>query len=251
MELPRSHGRRPLSLDLIGDEDTTIKDILDIFAQNTTLTKHKINLEAAFQIGKDTFNLTMINEEAKNALMAEGTEFYLHGKKYLIQAPRTQPSVVNIRAVPSEASNLTIAKAIDQYQAGNIVGIRKQYHKGTNLHNGYRTIAIAEYKPGKLPAFIKIDGAFCKVFEPTSEKETMAEKKCHKCSQPGHLAANCKVTICSYCREQGHQRTECEKLNVEFPAIEGAKKITENHQKQKPVTQEERQEDKLEKWPKN
>lgn len=237
MELPRSHGRRPRSIDLIGDDTITIKEVLDIFDRHTKLREHQINLEAVFQIGIETFNSTMTDEEAKNSLLAEEREFRFNGKNYRLQAPRAQPIFINIRAVPSEASNQTIAKAIEQYKAGNIVGIRKMYHRGTNLHNGFRSIAIIEYKPGMLPTFIRIDGASCKVFEPKTKRESTAEKTCHKCHLPGHLAAACQTIICNHCRENGHIRSDCVKLKEQFPAIESARK-TEEKQKQTPVIQE-------------
>lgn len=236
MEYPKLHGKRPLSVDIKGNNEINLKEVLDIFNQKDYLKSYKQRMEAAFQIGPDVFNLTMVDEDARNELLNENPKIQHNGKSYTLMKPRDQPSVINIRAVPSEASSESVAKALDQWKAGVIVGIKKLYHKGLNLHNGYRSVAMVEYESGKLPAFINIDGASCKVYTPTVEKRAQPPKICTKCNRNGHLATNCKTAQCDKCHKTGHTRVQCEELEKEFPALGNVQKHTVNSETEKNLT---------------
>lgn len=213
-----SHGRRPCSVDLKGDNEITLSTIIDIFEKTDYLQKYRSQLEAVFQIGPETFNITLANEQARNELLNEQNSVHFKGKKYSIYLPGAMPTVVNIRAVPSETSDDVVRQAVERWKPGNIIGIKKMYHKNLKLHNGYRTVAIENYIENKLPPFINIEGANCKVFTPAYTRAPKA-RTCYKCKKQGHYAAACTLSKCDQCGREGHLRQDCPELEIDFPAL--------------------------------
>lgn len=104
-----------------------------------------------------------------------------NGMMYL-QKPRPPAAQINIRAVPTEVEESEIRQKIAQHKCGTVREVKLIYHKGTTLHNGYRQITIEDYVPGKLPPFIYLGQAPCKVYPPNNE----GNETCFKCLQRGH-----------------------------------------------------------------
>lgn len=130
------------------------------------MKERRNGIASIFQIGRETYNLSfhkdapyenLIETFLRNTVQGIPTQnetLYLHKP----QPPAVQ---INIRAVPTEVENAEIEQRIKQYGCGTVRNIKLIYHRGTDIHNGYRQITISDYIPGKLPPFLYLGRAPC------------------------------------------------------------------------------------------
>lgn len=225
------HGKRPRSIDASVPDDTVFHDVLQLFLNGGILENFIEKIEAIFQIGKNTFNITIKEDEDVELIKKQIIEYARNGiatqkGKIYLTHPKEPLTRLNIRAVPSELENDEIIKEINKFGSGTIKRIERIHHRNTKIHNGYRTIFIENYVERRIPPFIKLGEAFCKVFFPTTEYTN----QCNRCFKTDHITKNCdREIVCMYCKQPGHVQIDCEKKNEDFPVM-GKEKIHENLQ---------------------
>lgn len=206
-----TYGDRPRSLDILAPLDTETAELIEAIISHPILNKQKDEIMSIFQIGRNTFNLSFHKEsdveKLKESFLTTTKEGITMPKgKAFLSNPR-QPTVkINIRAVPSEVEEDEIRQKMERYKCGVIREIKRIYHKGTNIENGYRQVSVEDYVSGKVPPFIYLGKAPCKVYLPTVGEN----EKCFKCLLVGHVARDCpNETTCIGCRKTGHRRENC------------------------------------------
>lgn len=220
------HGKRPRSIDANVPDGTVFLDILSLFTNGGVLDNFMDKIESIFQIAQNTFNITFKENEELEVLKERIIESNRNGivtdkGKVFLTYPKKPFTRVNIRAVPTEVNNEDIIKELEKFKCGKIKRIERIYHRNTKIHNGYRTVFIDEYKERRIPPFVKLGEAFCKVYYPTKEFTV----KCNRCLNIDHETKDCKgEVVCLYCKKAGHVQKNCPKKNEDFPVL-GRKKI--------------------------
>lgn len=209
-----TYGERPRSLDVLAPTETETTDIIQAITQHPLLKTQKDKIISIFKIGKNTHNLTFEKnnntEQLKQSFIFQASEGIetTHGKIYL-QLPRKPTARINIRAVPTEVEDDEIRRKLEKYGCGLIVEIKRIYHKGTSIQNGYRQILVENYIEGRVPPFIYLGKAPCKVYLPSDNEN----ERCFKCLLTGHSAKNCpNETTCMECKRSGHRRENCPEI---------------------------------------
>lgn len=130
--------------------------MIDVVRRHLTISQYEERIFSIFQIGRNTYNLTFhLDIDIENTKRIKG--------RLYIEEPRlpTVPTVkINIRAVPEQE----VRQKLTKYNCGTITDVQLIYHRGTNLHNGYRQVSIENYQPGKIPPFVYLGRAPCKVY---------------------------------------------------------------------------------------
>lgn len=224
-----TYGLRPRSIDILIPNELTASELIDTIKQHPRLSQHMEDIFSIFQIGRNTYNLTFEADSSidrlKKTFTLETEEDGINTSKGKIYFTETrQPTIkINIRAVPSEVDEAEVRQKFQKYNCGRIKEIDMIFHKGTRIHNGYRQISIENYVPGRIPAFVYLGRAPCKVYLPSEE---LANQKCNRCLLTGHGAKQCpNETACLLCNEYGHKKNQCIKntniKNVlrEFPPL--------------------------------
>lgn len=197
-------------------EMTTEQVITALLQSENTLKEH---IQSVFRIQQNRFVISMTEKASRLNLLKE-LNWCLEtpSGKISLNIPTEEITKITVRAVPAELSDENMIKTFKLFNCGVIKRVERQHHKGFayKIENGMRTVHVQNYKAGKLPAFIKLAGFFCKVFLPKEEYIP----KCTKCLQTGHLSRNCtNEQKCSYCKTEGHIRNICPELKEEYPLI--------------------------------
>lgn len=206
-----TYGYRPRSLDILAPPEIQATTIIDAIIIHPKLRESREQILSIFQIGKHTFNLTFQKEAPYEQLKESFVEqtkggIYTADGTIHITKPRQPVTKVNVRAVPTEVEETEVRQKFEGLKCGIIKEIKTIYHKGTQIQNGYRQIWIEEYTPGRIPPFIHLGGAPCKVYLPTE----IEIEKCFRCLLPGHNRNNCpNETACLTCKKYGHRKNEC------------------------------------------
>lgn len=212
--------QRPRSIDVDVPNNMPGSDVFNAILTHEPLKPLLERVESIYQIGYNLFNISVEEatdaNEIKNQILGACEAGIQTAHGVLTVKNASDPiRAINIRAVPTEATDLEIATLLSLYQCGRVIKAVRINHTGTKYHNGYRRILIADYEPGRIPAYIKIRGFSCKVFLPPGEQTSII---CNRCLQEGHLAKDCNnEMMCLFCKKTGHKRTTCTALREEYP----------------------------------
>lgn len=170
--------QRPRSIDVEAPNNTLGSDVFNAVITHEPLKPMLERIESFYQIGYNLFNITVEEspdvDETKNQILRACEAGIRTANGNLRLKSASDPlRAINIRAVPTEATDLEIATLLSLYRCGKVIKVVRINHSGTKFHNGYRRILIAYYGPEKLPPYIKIRCFSCKVFLPPGEQTTI------------------------------------------------------------------------------
>nr|XP_039256628.1 uncharacterized protein LOC120333297 [Styela clava] len=133
-----------------------------------------------------------------------------------VQMPSDAPVRISVKDIPHEISYDKAVHTINQLGCGTVKSAIKNWHRGTDVYNGYIAFIIEGFKKERLPDYVVFKGLKCKTYLP----KELYIPKCGRCLQSGHTSIDCNnEPVCRYCRQAGHLQKDCQTKARDFPAI--------------------------------